>query len=98
MSIFMADCDLPGITLEHLAQAQRRAIEASERSTALGRPIRYLRSVWVPGDWRVMWLFEAEDAAAVEDGMRAAHIPFLRVVDALDLTSAVMTAEKTGGG
>jgi hypothetical protein len=34
-----------------------------------------------------MWLFEAEDAAAVEDGMRAAHIPFLRVVEALDLTS-----------
>ena len=86
MLVFMADCDLPGITVEQLRGVERRAIEASERLTAAGKPVRYIRSLWVPGDWRVMSLFEAENAAAVEEVNRAAQIPFLRIVEAVDLS------------
>jgi muconolactone delta-isomerase len=86
MSVFMADRDLPGITLEQLVAAQRAAIDTSQRFTAEGRPVRYIRSTWVPGDSRVMCLFEADDSGLVEDVNRSAGIPFSRVVEARDLT------------
>jgi hypothetical protein len=86
MSVFMADRDLPGITLEQLAAAQRAAIDTSQRFTAEGRPVRYIRSTWVPSDARVMCLFEADDAGLVEEVNRTAAIPFSRVVEARDLT------------
>jgi hypothetical protein len=89
MSVFMADRDLPGITLEQLAAAQRAAIETSRQYTAEGRPVRYIRSAWVPGDARVMCLFEADDAGLVEEVNRSAGIPFSRVVEASDLTPSV---------
>lgn len=85
MPVFIADSDLPGITPQQLQSARQRAIKASSRLTAAGAPMRYLRAVWVPGDWRVMWLFETEEAATVEAVMRTAEIPFLRVVEATDL-------------
>ncbi|MDR7555278.1 MAG: DUF4242 domain-containing protein [Armatimonadota bacterium] len=86
MKVYMADRDLPGITLEQLADAQRRAIETSRRFTQEGKPVRYIRSTFVPGESHVMCLFEAASAALVEEVNRAAGIPFVRVVEALDLT------------
>jgi hypothetical protein len=86
MSVFMADRDLPGISPEQLAAAQHAAIETSRSFTAQGRPVRYIRSTWVPGDSRVMCLFEAADASLVAEVNRSAGIPFSRVVEARDLT------------
>lgn len=86
MSVYMADRDLPGITLEQLAAAQRAAIDTSRRYSAEGKPVRYIRSTWVPGDSRVMCLFEADGADLVEEVNRSAGIPFSRVVEAHDLT------------
>jgi Protein of unknown function (DUF4242) len=86
VSVFMADRDLPGITLEQLAAAQRAAIDTSRQFSANGKPVRYIRTTWVPGDARVMCLFEAADAMLVEDVNRTAGIPFSRVVEARDLT------------
>ncbi len=86
MPVYMADRDLPGSTPRQLAAAQHRAIEASARLTARGTAVRYLRSVYVPGDARLMCLFEAPDAASVMEVNEEAQIPFLRVVEALDLT------------
>jgi hypothetical protein len=86
MSVFMADRDLPGISLEQLAAAQRAAIDTSRRFTAEGSPVRYIRTTWIPGDSRVMCLFEADHASLVEEVNRSAGIPFVRVVEANDLT------------
>jgi Nickel responsive protein SCO4226-like len=86
VSVFMADRDLPGITLEQLAAAQRAAIDTSLQFRAEGKPVRYIRTTWVPGDARVMCLFEAADAKLVEDVNLTAGIPFSRVVEARDLT------------
>ena len=88
MSIYMADRDLPGITLEQLGAAQRAAIDTSQQFSADGKPVRYIRSTWVPGDSRVMCLFEAREAGLVEEVNRTAGIPFSRVVEAHDLTPA----------
>ncbi len=86
MPVYMVDRDLPGITLEQLVAAQRAAIETSKRYTAAGKPVRYLRSTFVPEEARCMCLFEAMDPATVQEVNEAAGIPFSRIVLALDLT------------
>lgn len=86
MAVYMVDRDLPGITLEQLAGAQRAAIETCQRFTAGGKPIRYIRSTFVPGDSHCMCLFEAADPALVKDVNEEAKIPYRRVTQALDLT------------
>ena len=88
MAIYMADRNLPGITLEQLAAAQKAAIETSERFTAEGKPVRYIRSVFVPDEAHLMCLFEAADARLVRDVNEAAGLPFNRIIEALDLTPA----------
>jgi hypothetical protein len=86
MPVYVADRDLPGITMDQLAGAQKAAIETSERFTEEGRPVRYLRSMYVPGDDRCMCLFEASDADTVRAVNDEAEIPYTRVVEAHDLT------------
>jgi hypothetical protein len=86
MPVFMADRDLPGITMDQLAAAQKAAIDTSERFTADGRPVKYLRSTFVPGEAHCMCLFEAQDAETVRAVNEAAKIPFTRIVEAADLT------------
>jgi hypothetical protein len=86
MPTFVADRDLPGITLDQLGAAQRAAIETSQRFTAEGKPVRYIRSLFVPGEAHCLCLFEAPNAELVEEVNRAAQIPFTRVTEAMDLT------------
>jgi hypothetical protein len=88
MPVFMADRDLPGVTMDQLAAAQKAAIDTSERFTADGRPVKYLRSMFVPAEAHCMCLFEAEDAETVRAVNEAAKIPFTRIVEAADLTPA----------
>lgn len=86
MAVYMVDRDLPGISLEQLADAQRRAIEWSDRYQSDGRNIRYIRSTFVPGEAHCMCLFEASDADLVSSLNDDAQIPYTRVTEALDLT------------
>jgi len=88
MAVYMVERDLPGITQEQLAGAQRLAIGGAEKATSTGRPVRYIRSTFVPGEARCMCLFEAASADAVRDVNEAAGLPFTRIVEALDLTPA----------
>ena len=85
MPVFAVDRDLPGITMEQLADAQRRAIETSKRFTREGKDVRYLRSVFLPKESHCTCLFEAPDAKRVAEVNKAANIPFTRVTEALDL-------------
>jgi hypothetical protein len=86
MAVYMVDRKLPGITIEQLAAAQKAAIETGETMTAKGKPVRYIRSTFVPGEDRCMCLFEAPDAENVRELNVNANIPFTRIVDAYDLT------------
>lgn len=88
MAIYMVERDLPGITTEQLAGAQKAAIDGSQKSTTSGTPVRYIRSTFVPGESRCMCLFEATTPDAVRDVNEAAGLPFSRIVEALDLTPA----------
>lgn len=86
MAIYLVDRDLPGITMEQLAATQRIATETSERFTANGKPVRYIRSTFVPEESHCMCLFEAADAKIVQEVNEAAQIPFTRIIEAVDLT------------
>jgi hypothetical protein len=85
MSVWMVERDLQGINTEALAAAQAGAIAEAGKSTAAGRPVRYLRSLFTPQDGRCCCLFEAADAAAVQRVNDAAKLPYTRIVEALDL-------------
>lgn len=50
--------------------------------------MRYLRSMFIPGEARCICLFEADDEAVVVAVNEAARLPFTRIVAALDLTPA----------
>lgn len=80
MPVYLVDRELPGVSIEELAAAQRAAIDASTEE------VRYLRSVWVPGESHCMCLFEAPDADRVAALNDSIALPYRRVVEALDLT------------
>ena len=86
MPVYMVDRNLPGITKEQLAAAQQAAIETSQKFTAQGKNVRYIRSMFVPGDARCMCLFEASSPEIVKEVNDTAKIPYVRVVEAEDLT------------
>ena len=86
MAVYMVDRDLPGITLEQLAGAQKSAIETCQQFTADGKPVRYIRSTFVPADSHCMCLFEAADPDLVKKVNEEAKIPYTKISEALDLT------------
>ncbi|MDP9351071.1 MAG: DUF4242 domain-containing protein [Chloroflexota bacterium] len=85
MGVFVAERELPGVTMEQLAAAQRAAIDTSDRYTEEGRPVKYMRSVFMPEESRCMCLFEAPDAETVRAVNDEAQIPYTRIVPAMDL-------------
>lgn len=86
MSVYIAERHLPGITIAELAAMQNVMNEGCRRFAAAGKPVRYLRSVFVPSESHCLSLFEAESAALVRDVNEAAQIPFSRIVEAIDFT------------
>jgi len=86
MAVYLVERDLPGITMEELAAAQKRAIQVGMDLTAQGREVHYIRSTFVPGEQKCMCLFEAPNADNVREANERAEIPFTRIVPAEDLT------------
>jgi len=86
MAVYLVDRDLPGVSLDTLAQAQRAAIDTAETFRRRGRDVHYIRSTFVPAESHCMCLFEAATAQDVADLNDEANIPYTRVTEALDLT------------
>jgi muconolactone delta-isomerase len=82
----MVDRDLPRITPGGLAALQSAEIATARDLSSVGRPVRYLRSLFIPGEARCLCLFEASDQATVAELNQLAQLPFTRIVAALDLT------------
>jgi hypothetical protein len=88
MPVYMVERNLPGITMDQLGGAQQAAISTSQQFTNQGKPVRYIRSTFVPGEAHCMCLFEAPSPNLVKEVNEAAKLPFTRIVEALDLTPA----------
>ncbi len=86
MPVYMVERELPGITMDQLAGAQRAAIATCRELTAQGKQVRYIRTTFVPGEAHCMCLFEAPSPERVKEANETAKIPFTRIVEALDLT------------
>ena len=86
MAVYMVERDLPGVTTEQLGAAQKAAIQKGKEFTAEGKDVRYIRSIFVPGESKCMCLFEASSPDLVREVNEAAQIPFTRIKEALDLT------------
>ena len=88
MAVYMVERELPGVTMDQLAAAQKAAIETGQQFTAAGKNVRYIRTTFVPGEAHCMCLFEADNPDLVREVNETAKIPFTRIVEALDLTPA----------
>lgn len=86
MPVYLVEREMPGVTMEQLAAAQKKAIQTGKELTAEGRQVRYIRSMFVPGECRCMCLFEAPNPENVKEANKRAQIPFTRIVEAADLT------------
>jgi hypothetical protein len=86
MDVYMVERSLPGISMDQLAAAQRRAIDTASEMTAQGTPVRYIRSTFVPDSGKCMCLFAAEGEDEVQLLNEKAGIPFDKVTPAMDLT------------
>jgi hypothetical protein len=86
MPVYMVERDLPGISMDQLAGAQKAAIDLSQKMTAQGKKVRYIRSAFVPAEAHCMCFFEAANPEVVKELNETAKIPFNRIVEAMDLT------------
>lgn len=95
MPLYLVERHLPGITLAELDHLRGMAERACQASSALGQPVRYVRSTFAPGESRCQCLFEAPNAAVVQEVNNVAQIPYTRIVLALDLPGDELPAQRT---
>jgi hypothetical protein len=86
MAVYLVERSLPGVTIDDLAAAQKKAIQTGMDMTAEGKQVRYIRSTFIPGEHTCMCLFEAPNPENVREANERAEIPFTRIVPAEDLT------------
>jgi len=86
MPVYAVERELPGIKMDQLAAAQKSAIETGKEFTKKGKSVRYIRSMFMPGESRCICLFEASNPELVKELNDTAKIPYKRVVEAMDLT------------
>jgi len=83
--LYVVERVMPGATLESLREIRHAAEEVCGVFTAEGRSVRYLRSIFTPGESRCQCLFEAASADLVQAVNEAAQIPYNRIVVALEI-------------
>ena len=85
MPIFAVQRKLPGISMQELGSAQKAAIDASNKYSEQGTPVKYIRSNFYPNDSKCTCLFEAKSADDVKKVNQEASLPFETIEEVLDL-------------
>jgi hypothetical protein len=76
---------LPGLRRDEMPELVARARAAAREMRRLGTPVRFLRSISLPGDEICFLLFEASFEEEVTEAAQRASITFERVV-AMEVT------------
>ena len=84
-SLFIVERRLPKINERQLAVVQAALAGAASRSSARGDGIRYLSSIFLARQERLLSLFMAESLEAVRAVNEAALIPFASIEPAIEL-------------
>jgi hypothetical protein len=81
MPHYMVERHLPGITPEQLTAAAGRAKSVTAEMTQQGKPVRYLRSTFLPAEEKAFCLFEAPSPDRVREANERAQIPLQRIIE-----------------
>ena len=81
MPQYMVERHLPGITPEQLTAAAGRAKSVTAEMTQQGKPVRYLRSTFLPAEEKAFCLFEAPSPDRVREANERAQIPLQRIIE-----------------
>lgn len=85
MRLFMVERELPRAGMAQVVCTQEAAIASCADFAAAGRPVRYLRSFFLPDAARCLALFEAPDAELVRAVNAAAHLAVSRIEEVVEL-------------
>lgn len=84
MPTYLVDRELPGITKEQLAEAQKKVVETSQKFSEQGKVVRLMRSTFLPSESRCMCMFEAPSEAVTKEVNEVAQVPFKTITEAID--------------
>ena len=91
MPQYVVERHLPNFTGEQVAAAAKRAKEATSEMTREGTPVRYMRSIFIPGEDKCYCLFEGVNADAVRQANQRAELPVESISEALSITTEEIT-------
>lgn len=91
MPQYVVERHLPNFTGEQVAAAAKSAKEATSAMTREGTPVRYLRSIFIPGEDKCYCLFEGENADSVLLANKRAELPVESISEALSITAEEIT-------
>jgi hypothetical protein len=83
--LFIVERRLPKITQHQLAMLQDTLIAAASRFTARGDRVRYLRSIFLARQDRLLSLFTADNLDTVRAVSEASLVPFASIERAVEL-------------
>ena len=84
-ALFIVERRLPNIDEHQLAVLQAALTSAATRFSARGDGVRYLRSIFLARQQRLLSLFTAESPEAVRAVNEASLVPFARIEPAVEL-------------
>lgn len=87
MPRYMVERNLPGLTSEQLAAAAKSAKDTTATMTREGKPVRYLRSTYVPSEAKCFCLFEGPSRELVREANERAKLPFEKIHEAQFITA-----------
>jgi Protein of unknown function (DUF4242) len=82
---FLVLRELPGLTRDQYAAAQRAASEAARQASIDGRVVRHLGGFLIPDRGRAICIFCAESLADVTTVNERAGVPFTGVLEAIEV-------------
>ncbi len=87
MPQYVVERHLPNFTGEMVAAAAKRAKQTTLAMTREGTPVRYMRSIFIPGEDKCYCLFESESADTVRQANERAELPVQSITEALSITA-----------